>query len=371
MIIKNADLLFGNTFQKADMQIEDGQIIAIGENLGVGEDYAGYRVIPGLFDIHTHGAVGYDFNSGSVEDMEKILNFYLKNGVTSVLPTIMTDDDLVIKRQLARVALLANQYPMIKGIHLEGPFISEAYKGAQPLEYLQPLKISKFQEYQTAAKGLIKYITIAPELPGVEEFVKYLVSVGVRVSLGHSGASFDEASVAVKSGSISFTHTMNAMKPIHQHYPSILSAAWYYDQCYNEIIMDGIHVHPEMVAFMRKIKTDDKIIGITDSLMPAGLGDGHYFLGPTPIVVKGGDCKIKGTDIRAGSTLVAFDGYKNYQKFTGASSAQASKVWSYNPAKMLGLNHLGKIEKGFVADLIFIQKEKVIKVMEQGAFINE
>lgn len=212
------------------------------------------------------------------------------------MATVMTDKDEIIKRQLATVAEVAKKFPIIKGIHLEGPFLSAEYKGAMPLSLLQIPSAEKFDEYQKCAGGLIKLITIAPELPHAAEVIKHIAKTGVAVSLGHSGASFTETMTAIKCGAKSFTHLFNAMRPIHHHTPSIIVAGLYSDN-YCETIVDGKHLNCDIVRTIAKIK-GDKMIAITDSLMCAGLPNGEYRLAGTPIEVVDGDCWIKGTNTR-------------------------------------------------------------------------
>lgn len=359
MIFKNIEVLTENGYKKTDIEFNKKIKKVCDLPNGIGDDYSNYLLIPGLFDVHTHGAAGYDFNSAkSLEEMQKILDFYVSSGVTSVFPTLLTDTDEIYFSKLEMIYKLSKTNPVIKGIHIEGPFLSKEYKGAQPESCLQPLKIEKFNEYQEHAHGLIKYITISPELEGCEKFVKELVKQGVIVSLGHSGATFDEATVAIKAGAKNFTHVMNAMAPIHQHKPSILAAAWYYEDCYNELITDGVHVHPEMVKLIVKIKGYDKVVGITDSLMCAGLPDGNYFIGFTPIYVKGKDCKIVGSDVRAGSTLNALEGFKNIKEFLNCKDEDAIKIWSSNASKLVEMyDKVGSISEGKKADFLILDKD--------------
>ena len=358
MKLENLNILTEDGFIKGNISFDESI-----ESIEKNEKESSLLLIPGFFDIHTHGGNGYDFNNASsLEEMQVILDFYASNGVTSVFPTLLTDSDEITKEKLKMIYELSKTNKIIKGIHLEGPFLSEEFKGAQDPRYLQPLSIDKFKEYQECAHGLVEYITISPEKEGVEEFVKYLVSTGVTVSLGHSGATFDEATKAIISGARNFTHVMNAMKPIHQHHPSILAAAFYYDECYNEVIVDGIHVHREMVKFIYKIKGQDKFIGITDSLMAAGLKDGEYHIGSVPIIVKDSDCKLKESGVRAGSTLTAIKGYKNSKEFIGINDEIATKLWSLNAAKLLKLDdRYGSIKVGKKADFIILDKEYNIK----------
>lgn len=357
MIFKNANVLTEDGYIKTDLEFDE-KITNLSLSNKEGIDYSDKLIIPGLFDIHTHGAAGYDFNSAkTLSDMQKIIDFYIAHGVTSVLPTLLTDSDTIYKEKLEMIHELSKTNPVIKGIHMEGPFLSKKYKGAQPESCLQPLDIKKFNEYQKWAHGLIKYITLSPELSNCEEFVKEVTKQGVVVSLGHSGATFDEASIAVKSGAKSFTHVLNAMAPIDHHNPSISAAAWFYEECYNEVISDGIHIHPEIVALIRKIKGPEKMIGITDSLMAAGLPDGNYFIGFTPIYVKNHDCKIVGSNVRAGSTLNAFDGFLNIKKFLNCNDLESSHIWSKNPAKLLSLDkNIGTIEINKIADFLVLDK---------------
>lgn len=357
MIFKNCYILTENGYLKSDFEFED-KILNLKKLKATGLNYENKKIIPGFFDIHTHGAAGFDFNNAkSISEMQKIIDFYISCGVTSVLPTLLTDSDEVYKEKLSMIYELSKTNPIIKGIHMEGPFLSKEYKGAQPESCLQPFNKDKFLEYQNYAHGLIKYITVSPELPNCKEFIKFSISQNIVVSLGHSGATFDEATVAIKEGATSFTHVMNAMAPIHQHKPSILAAAWFYDFCYNEVILDGIHVHPEMVALIRKIKGENKVIGITDSLMAAGLPDGNYFIGFTPIYVQNHDCKIVGSNVRAGSTLNAFQGFLNYKKFLNCADLEASHIWSKNPAELLHLiKNIGTLEIDKNADFLVLDE---------------
>ena len=154
-------------------------------------------------------------------------------------------------------------------------------------------------------------MTIAPELEGAYNVIRYLKSKGIKVAMGHSSATFDETRKGMENGATSITHCFNAMKGIHQHFPSISAAALYFDDLYTEVILDGIHVVPEMVERIRKVKGNNKIVGITDSIMAAGLGDGEYLIGETPVVVKNGDAKLKSDGTRAGSCLTMDNAFKN------------------------------------------------------------
>jgi len=348
-------------------EIENGKFKSFSKD---SEEYK-YIVIPGFFDIHTHGAVGYDFTTANKEEMKEILKFYKSHGITSVFPTLLTEHDELIFKQLETLYEISKSEPIIKGIHLEGPFLSKVFKGAQLEECLQVPSIEKCKLFIEHSHGLFKYMTIAPERENSCEIISFLTKNDIKVSMGHSNASFDETTNALKAGASCITHTMNAMKGLNHHDPSILAAALYYDDLYNEVILDGIHVHPKIVEFIRKIKGNDRVIAITDSLMAAGLPDGNYMIGNTPITVKDHDCKISATGVRAGSTLNMEKAFTNIKKFCCLNDLEASKITSLNASKMLGLNNkIGSIEVGKHADFIIMDKNyKILETYINGQLV--
>lgn len=359
--LSNLNVLLPSGYQASDVEIEDGKFARFTPTDS--SEKPALKMIPGFFDVHTHGGNGLDFST--IRDLDEcmaLLDFYASKGVTSLLPTLLTEKDDLIFRQLDLLYEASKRTSMIKGVHLEGPFLSKLYKGAQLEECLQLPTPEKAEIFYEKSHGLFRYMTIAPELPGSKETIEKLVSMGVRVSCGHSDATFDDVAMARSAGATSITHTMNAMKGIHQHYPSILSAAWYFDDLYNEVIVDGIHVVPEMVEFIHKIKGADHFIGITDSLMAAGLPDGHYFIGNTPITVLNHDCKITATGVRAGSTLTMDRSFRNIKAFCHVDDLDAAKMTSLNAAKMLGLSErIGSLEVGKDADFVLLDQNDEIK----------
>lgn len=357
---ENAKILLEEGFVYGNLEIENGKFASINQSESNNFDKI---IIPGFIDQHTHGGNGLDFSTvKNLEELEKLLHFYVSHGVTSVFPTLLTESDELIYRQSELIYEASKTHPEIKGIHLEGPFLSKEFKGAQLEKYLQIPSIEKCKEFIKHSHGLFKLMTIAPENPHTEEVIKFLVENGIQVSLGHSNADFDDTKKAMEAGARCLTHCFNASKGIHQHFPSITMAGLYFDELYTEVILDGIHVHKEMVEFIRKIKTNDKVIGITDSLMCAGLPNGDYMIGNTPIVVKDGDCKIKGTNTRAGSCLIMDQAFKNIKEFTGVTDKDASKMCALNSARMLKIDDkIGSIKVGKNADFIVLNKDFVIE----------
>lgn len=373
--VKNGMVYRNHCFQKADIQIDDGKIQTIGPNLfeegSTLVDGAGMWVVPGFIDIHTHGADGVDVNAATGEDFEKICRFQARQGTTSWLASVLTDtkeQTLWCIEQYNRWKQGEKKGAHLMGIHLEGPFLSTEYKGAMPEHLLQKPNTDLVREYQKAAGGDIRYLTIAPELEGAISFISQMKELGIVVSIGHSAASYETAMEAIKAGAASSTHTGNAMKLLHQRFPAIWGAALESDTLYCEMICDGLHLHPGVIRLTIKAKGLDKVVAVTDSIMAAGLPDGNYKLGVNDVVVKDGDAKLAGKENRAGSTLTTGKALKNLLSFTGKSLEEILPLLTENPARLLGVyDRIGSIEEGKDADLVLLdQKLEVCETMVKG-----
>lgn len=357
ILYKNGHALINGKLVKTDIVANHGRIIEIATDIVPDDqteviDCSHRYILPALVDIHTHGANGYDFNTADIDGMKKIMEFYVAHGVGTVFPTVMTDSDEVICRQVALIAELAKEYPEIKGIHLEGPFLSKECCGAMPVEFLQKPSMDKFLTYQKAAEGKIKLITVSPELPDALAFISEVTDSKVVVSLGHSSADGETVQKALKAGAKSFTHWGNAMSQLDRRNLNMVGSALLSD-AYCEVICDGKHVDKDVLRLLLKTKGINKVVGVTDSIMAAGLKDGIYKLGVQNISVTNGDAYVAGTQIRAGSTLDAYQGLANVVTFTGLPLAEAIKMWTVNPAKLVGLSdRIGTIEVGKDADFI-------------------
>lgn len=357
ILYKNGHALIGDKLVKTDIVANHGRIIEIAPSIVADEqteviDCSHRYILPALVDIHTHGANGYDFNTADIDGMKKIMEFYVSHGVGTVFPTVMTDSDEVICRQLTRIVELSRDFPEIKGIHLEGPFLSKEYCGAMPVEYLQKPSMDKFLTYQKAAEGKIKLITVAPELPDALAFISEVSDAKVIVSLGHSGADGETVQKALKAGAKSFTHWGNAMSQLDRHNLNMVGSALLSD-AYCEVICDGKHVDKDVLRLLLKTKGINKVVGVTDSIMATGLGDGCFTLAGMNVTVKEGRAVLTDTDIHAGSVLDAYQGLANVVTFTGLPLQEAIKLWTANPARLVGLHdRIGTIEIGKDADFI-------------------
>jgi len=369
-IYKNGMLSQNGQWTKMDFLVEDDLIVKmdsmIQDETSSVVSIDGVHVIPGFFDIHTHGAMGYDFNMASFDEMKIIMKFYLKNGVTSVLPTLLSDDVPTLILQLEKIATLQSEFPQIKGIHLEGPFLAPLYKGAMSEEYLQNASTDLFKKFQEAAKGLITLVTLSPEITGANSLIKYLKAHNVCVSLGHSGASMEETEKAIQNGAESFTHSFNAMKPFDHHHPGIINSLLTND-IYYEMICDGLHLHKDTVNLLVKLKGLSKAILVTDSIMATGAKDGDYFLGKTAISVKNGVSRLKKSSVRAGSTLTPLLALQNFVSYTNTPFEKAIELFSKNPASFLHLfNDIGSLEVSKKANFILLKNSEITSVYLEG-----
>lgn len=362
-IIKNAYVLLNNHFENKTIKVENGIISNLGDicedtNYEV-FDAKDMRLIPGFIDIHTHGAIGIDINNATAEEMERIGCFFASKGTTSWLGSILTEtkeQTISCIKEYLKYKSTSHTGAEMFGIHLEGPFLSYEYKGAQPSELLRKADIELIREYQTIAQGDIKYITVSPEAGADSEFIKELRRLGIVVAIGHSGADYNTTMDCVHAGVMAATHTFNAMKPFDHHAPGMIGAVLE-SEIYCEAICDGRHLHPGAVKLLLKTKGLEKVIAVTDSMMVAGLKDGKYSLGTTEMIVKDGDAKLSdGT--RAGSTLTMDVALRNIIEFTGRGIEEVSMILSANPAKLLSIyDNVGSIELGKRADFIILDNE--------------
>lgn len=379
-LLKGGTVYRDHTFVTADILTEDGIIRQIGSDLEADGaevlDVSGYRIVPGFLDIHTHGAVGVDVNAAKPEDFEKVCRFQASQGTTGWLGSVLTDtreQTLWCIEQFKQWEELEHKGSELLGIHLEGPFLCPAYKGAMPEHLLQMPNLELLKEYQEAAEGRIRYITVSPELDGMVDFIAEIGKLGIVTAIGHSGADYETARAAIANGAEAATHTGNAMKLLHQHFPAIWGAVLEDDNVYCEIICDGRHLHPGTVRLIIKTKGIDRVVAITDSIMAAGLPDGKYKLGVNDVIVIGGDAQLADGGSRAGSTLTSGQALKNLLKFTGRPLEEIIPMLTENPAKLIRVyDQVGSIEEGKAANLVALDEEyNVCRTYVRGKLVYE
>lgn len=375
ILLKDGQVYRNHQFEEADLLMEDGIIRKIGKNLPAeGAEILsmeGKKLVPGFIDVHTHGSSGVDVNAATKDDFEKICRFQATQGTTSFLGSVLTDtreQTLWCIDQYNQWKAMEHKGATLMGIHLEGPFLATEYKGAMPEHLLQKPNMELLREYQQAAGGDIRYITVSPEVEGIPEFIPDMKSLGIVVAIGHSGADYETAMKAIKNGAAAATHTGNAMKLLHQHFPAIWGAVLEDDEVYCEVICDGRHLHPGTVRLILKTKGYDRVVAITDSIMAAGLPDGQYKLGVNDVVVVDGDAKLADTGVRAGSTLTTGKALENLLAFTGKPLEDVLPLLTENPAKLLGLERqIGFLEEGRDADVVALdEKNHVADTFAKG-----
>ncbi len=361
LLIKNGLVLKGSNFYHKDVLIKDGVISKVEKEIPVqGEmevfDAKEQLITPGFIDIHTHGAVGVDSNHVNVENLEKLSEFYATQGVTTWLLSLVTDSKEVMVKSATAISDYLKETERtdnLLGIHMEGPFLSMDYKGAQPEQYVIGFSRDLFDAVIEASENRVKYITVAPEVKGVLDNIDYMQEKGVVVSVGHSSADYATTKKAIEKGASTVTHTFNAMRLFHQHEPGMMGAVLEADNMYYEAICDGKHLVPATINMLLSLKGPERVICITDSIMATGLPDGEYILGANEVIVADGDAKLKSNGVRAGSTLTLQKALLNLLEFTDLSIGQILPMLTINPAKAIHIDdEYGSIEVGKKANIL-------------------
>lgn len=345
------------------MEVEDGVIVGFSKNEPGDYEYLGEIVAPGLVDTHIHGYHGKDIMNAEEGALNVISKGLLECGVTSFLPTTLTDSKKKTDAALKRVGQEYKDVEgaKVRGVFLEGPFFTEKYKGAQNPAYMSDPKIDYLKEWIELSDGLVNKIAIAPEREGAEDFIKKANAMGVRVALGHSDASFDQAVAAVDAGANIFVHTYNGMSGLHHREPGMVGAAMSTDAI-SELICDGHHVNPNAANILMNAKGRDKIALITDCMSAGGMDDGDYMLGDFPVTVKDGTARLKDGGSLAGSILKLKEAVKNVVDWEIADIFEAIQMASLIPAKSVGIDNIcGKLHEGYEADFIVLDYDLNLK----------
>ncbi|HOO62541.1 MAG TPA: N-acetylglucosamine-6-phosphate deacetylase [Synergistaceae bacterium] len=356
--IVNARIVLEDRVLESGVVLHDAKIRGVYEtrenNLPEGiplYDAQGAFVLPGMIDIHTHGAVGRDVMDGDVQGIREISSFLASRGVTSFCPTTMTMPLKAIEKAIEKVRQCRKEGPpgaSILGIHLEGPFISSRYKGAQNSRDIQ----DPMAEWVLERKEDIRIVTYASEKDPQGEFCSALAKEGIRLSLGHTGASYEDVFRAQEYGALSASHLFNGMPPIHHRDPGVVGGVLK-SSLYAELIADGVHVHPAFFDLVIRMKSPQKVILISDSMRAAGLKEGEYDFGGQKVRVSRGEARLADGTL-AGSVLTLDKAFRNVFYQGGVSLPQMARLTATNAADMLGLFHKGRIAKGADADLLFL-----------------
>ena len=349
----------------ATVVVRDGRIEAVGVGLTPPTgaqtfDLAGLTLAPGFIDIHVHGGGGFSLISEDPEEIRSYARWVVSRGVTGFLVTLVGASLSQMKRWLAAATAAGEggdaTAARLVGVHLEGPFVNPARRGALPAEGLRPPDVAEFLALAEAAQGRLKIITLAPELPGATDIVAAARQRGVVVSMGHTDATYEQALEAIEWGVQQATHCFNGMRPFHHRDPGCLGAILSSPRLSAELIADGVHVHPGTMALLLAAKDPQGTILVTDGITAAGLADGVYSLAGEAIQVQSGVASLPNGTL-AGSVATMDQALRNIVQLGLAPLGEAVRMASTNPAAALGLGQrLGRIAPGFAADLVALDE---------------
>ena len=341
-------------------------------------DFGDALLAPGFIDIHIHGGAGHDVMENDPAALPAIGRLLASHGVTSYFPTTVTapiDQILAALERLAdaieqsaRETSSRHRQAQPLGIHLEGPFISHARRGVHPPENLVPPTLPMFERFWQAARGHIKVMTIAPELPGATEVIAEAARRGVCVSVGHSDADLKTTRAAVNVGARHATHTFNAMRPLDHRQPGILGEVLSDSRLTADIIADGIHLDPLIVELFLKAKGSELAVLITDGISATGMPDGRYRLGSFDVEVSNGTCLSNGR--LAGSVLTMDRAVRNVMQFAHWDLPRTLRLATVNPARVVGIGQRGTIAAGARADIIVLSANAEVKTTIIGGELS-
>ena len=371
MLFEHAHVISpGVDLPDASVRIRDGRVAAVGRDIAPepGEETVGLHgqyLAPGFIDIHTHGRSGHDFCDLTDEAFDVMGRDRLADGVTGFLATGLTRPE----SDLAEMCRCAERYKTkgvgatCLGVHLEGPFFNPEMAGAQNPAYLKDPDIGFVERLHAISP--VRKVSFAPELPGAEEFVRGLVRLGIVASGGHSAADYDTFERARAAGMTHLTHFCNAMMPIHHLRPSMVTGGLLADDVYVEMICDGVHLSDPMIRLIAKAKGPDRMMLITDSMSAAGCPDGIYSLGGLRVRVADGCARLadvpydpKAVVSNVAGSVARFDAcFRRYVRVTGLPLGEAIKAAGWNQCTSLGIPDRGKVEPGFVADLVVLDAD--------------
>lgn len=380
MIIKNGFVYRTDKFVKEDLYIKDNKISAeVWSEDDVVIDAEGKYVIPGLVDVHFHGCAGYDFCDGTMEAIEKIAEYELSSGITTIVPASMTLSTEMLKQIFGTAAEYAKNQDVLwnadkdaaakrayfAGIHMEGPYVSAKKKGAQNGEFLHKAELDHFRMLNALSGNNIKIVSLAPEEEGALDFIKAVAGETV-ISVAHTTADYDIAHEAFEAGADHVTHTYNAMPPFTHRAPGVIGAAFDKPTAMMELISDGIHIHPAAIRATCSMFGNSRMVFISDSMMGTGLEDGQYQLGGQGVTKVGSLATLADGTI-AGSVTNLYDCMCNAVSF-GIPMVNAVRFASENAAKSAGLgSEYGTLNAGAFADVLIIDDNmKLEQIIHRG-----
>ncbi|WP_035612063.1 N-acetylglucosamine-6-phosphate deacetylase [Haloferula sp. BvORR071] len=347
---------------QAAVLIEDGKISAVieGNNLPSSAeriDGEGRILMPGFIDIHSHGADGCDVCDDTLEALEHIGRRKLEEGVTTWLPTTLTQPKERLKSIAGKIAKFKadDKFTRCPGMHVEGPFINKERAGAQNPQFVRAPDYAEVEDLHAIVPATI--LSLAPEMPGALNLIEGCRALGITCSAAHTSATAAQVFAAADLGLTHLTHYGNAMTPLHHREIGVIGAGMIDERLMVELITDGIHLSPDMIRLVFTTIPIDRLMMITDSMAASWMGNGETSLGGLAVVVQDGVARLKEGGALAGSALKANEGLRNLVEITGLPLSELVKVTGWNQARSLGFKNVGKIVHGFLADLVLLNAD--------------
>jgi len=356
--------------------VREGRIARVGPSSQVRvpteaecHDLSGMTVAPGFVDVHVHGGAGHDFVDASEEAIEEVCRFHARHGTTSLLATLaITEEAEFLRRigRLARACRAAKGRGVLRGIHLEGPFVNPKISGALNPDYVWDATRANWDKLLRAAGDALKLMTIAPELPGAFDVMRRAAHFGVVLALAHSKARYEQIEEAIDNGLTQVTHIFNAMDPMHHRRPGVVVGAFLCNELKVHLIADGLHVHPAVMRLLLKIKGASGILLITDAVRASGMADGEYEFTGRRVYVRDGRVTLPDGTL-AGSSLTMERAVQIMIEDVGAPLTDAIRMASLNGARVLGLDRTkGTLAVGKDADLVVLDNRYNVRM----TFVN-
>lgn len=372
LLITNARAVLSGKIRPAALWLSGGKIKQIFTEKALlpncpAFDAKGALAVPGFIDLHIHGFAGYGPENANPADLLAMSNELARYGVCAFCPTLYCarphEMEALLKKLLP--ALGSETGAKIIGFHLEGPFISPQKPGVMKPQDIVPPQLDDMKRLYEAAQGHITNITLAPELPGIGPIIDFCLARGILIQAGHTNATYGDFLHGVQQGIKHTTHLFNAMSGFNHRNPGAAGAVLMHPEISCEIIADGVHVHPDVVGFLRHIKPLENIVAVTDALKPTGLMSGPFVANGEDVILDGGVWKRKTDKVIAGSALTMAQAFKNLVKF-GYSPAEAAQLASTNAAHLLNIPLKGRLEEGFEADIVLLDEQLNLQAVFLG-----
>ena len=374
LIISNAHIISPDVdISSGSIELEAGKIIAVheaGAALPKSDkiiDAGGRYVMPGFIDIHAHGADGKDVCDNDVQSIRHIAKRKLGEGVTTWLPTTLTQPQHVLEEIAGKCAQYMDrqEYSKTPGLHVEGPYINRINAGAQNPQFVREPNWDELRRIHEIAP--VALASIAPDVNGACNCIHEAKRAGITCSAAHSSATHEQMMLAKKAGLTHMTHFGNAMSGLHHREIGMVGSGLLDAELKMELICDGIHLCPDFLKLMFSLKPIDQLVLITDSMSGSWIGSGEVRLGGLDVIVDEGQARLKDSDALAGSVLLFNEGLRNVFEWTGLPLSELIKTTSWNQAQSLGWEGLGKIEVGYCADITMLNEDfSVWKTLVDG-----